>query len=100
MNNTISIKLKNFDCNFILEERENGDIMVQVPFIDTDENFEDCVEYNDVEIEKGKKEQVIRQFFEEDKLTIIRGGVAYNIETILFDECELPENVEPDALDG
>jgi|GEM_PF-6487820 len=90
MNNTISIRLKNFDCNFILKEKENGDIVIQVPFIDQDENFEDYVEYNDVEIEKGKKEQVIRQFFEEDTLTIIRGGVAYNIETILFDECELP----------
>jgi len=100
MNNTISIKMRNFECNFILEEMENGDIKVQVPYIDQDENCEDYVEHHEVEIEKGKKEQVVRQFFEEDNTTIIRGGVAYNIETILFDECELPKNIEPDIFDN
>lgn len=100
MNNTITIRLRNFDCDFILEEKENGDIVVQVPYVDQDEEGEDYVEHNEVEISKGKKEEMIRQFFEEDSSVIVRNGLAYNIETVLFDECELPESVEPGPLDN
>jgi len=103
MNNTITIRLRNYDCDFILEEKENGDIVVQVPYIVQGENFEDDIDYidfNDIEIKKGKKEQMVRQFFEEDSPIIVRNGLAYNIETVLFDKCELPESVEPGPLDN
>jgi len=29
-------------------------------------------------------------------MTIIRGGIAYNINSIIYDEIELPAFIEPD----
>jgi len=98
MNTIITVAMKGFNGDYILEEKENGDISVQVPYIDQDEENVDVLEHNIVDIPKGKKADVVRQFFKESSPTIIREGIAYNIDPILFDESDLPNYIAPDTI--
>jgi len=92
----LTIKTKQGD--FFLDDDKNGGIIVQVPYIDYDEYNNEYPNHFKVNIEKGKKADVISQFFFEHATTIVRSGRAYNLPSILFDECELPKYVKPDII--
>jgi len=98
MNNIISVAMKNLNGEYLLEEKEDGGLTVKAPCINQDEEDNDVIEHNIIEVEKGKKAEIVRQFFKENATTIIRGGVAFNLDSILFDESELPDFVEPDII--
>jgi len=99
MNKSINIKLRDFDSEYILEEIEDGNIVVMVPYIERDDEDEDVVKHNNIEFQKGDKADVIKQFFYEETTSIIRGGVVYNIYEIIFDESTLPHYIEPDVIE-
>jgi hypothetical protein len=95
--NTIKVKTGGLDSEYILEEKEGG-VSVKAPYLDREED-EEVVEYNVVDVEAGRKADFVRQFFAEDNLTLVRGGIAYNLDDILFDEAEVPEQIEPDNIE-
>jgi hypothetical protein len=60
---------------------------------------DDIIDYNEFDIPNGKKAETIRQFFKEEAVTIVRdNGRAFDIEDILTDEVEPPQNTEPDEI--
>jgi len=98
MNKSISITMGIFENEYILEEKSSGNIIVKAPYIAKDDEDQDVVEHNIIEIEKGFKADVVRQFFQEESTLIIRDGIAYNIDSILFDMVPLPSHVEADNI--
>ena len=98
MNKSITIKMSEFESEYILEEFDDGSIKVKVPYLDKDDEDVDVVKHNVVEVEKGDKAEVIKQYFYEEAPSITRAGVAYNIDEVIFDETELPPFIEPDII--
>ena len=96
-NNIISVKTGSFDSEYILEEQDNG-ILIKVPYLDQDEEGNEIIDHNIVEIANGTKASIIRQFFLEESTAIIRGGAAYSLDDILFDETAPPDQIEPDDI--
>jgi hypothetical protein len=95
--NTISIKMGNLDSEYILEEKENG-LTVKTPFLDEDGDGNEIISHNIIEIPKGQKADVVRQFFAQNNVTIICSGKAYNIDEIIFDEVTLPDQPLPQEI--
>lgn len=98
MNKSIAITLNNFENAYYLKEKKDGGITVRVPFIDKDDEGVTVLEHDVVEVEKGKKADVIKQFFEENSTTIVREKTAYNINSIIYDEISLPTSISPDII--
>jgi len=64
-----------------------------------DESGDETIEYSDVDIPNGQKADVVRQFFVEDCITIIREGKAFVIDEIIFDEVALPSVIQPQHIE-
>jgi len=90
MNNCITITLGNMFGDYTLEETPDGNITVSVPYLDHDDDGSESIETNIVQIEKGHKADVVREFFKEESISIMRNGTAYMLDSVLFDQSGLP----------
>ena len=71
-----------------------------VLFLDHDEFGNEVIDYNTVEIENGHKANVVRQFFDEHQISIVREGKPFVIDEVIFDEVSLPSRADPDVISG
>ena len=95
MKMAISQKTGDMEGYYILEQNKDGSLIVKVPYLKTDEEGNDFIEHNIVEA-NGHKADVIKQFFLEDSTTIIRDDTAYVLDEIIFDQVDLPKQIEPE----
>jgi len=58
----------------------------------------ESVDRNEFVIENGRKAHMICRFFDEENVSIVRDGIAYDIDDVLTDEVELPASIEPEDL--
>jgi len=98
MKKKINVRMGEFEGEYFLDAFDDGKIIVQVPYLDKDEEDEEVVRHNVVECEKGDKAEIIKQFFYEESPIIIRAGLTYNLDEIIFDETDLPPFIEPDEI--
>jgi len=99
MTNCITVKLGDFDSEYLLEEKKDGGIIVKAPYLFKDDENIDVIMHNIVEYKKSDKAEIIKQFFYEESPSIIRGGIAYNLAEIIFDEADLPPYIEQDEIE-
>jgi hypothetical protein len=83
---------------FVLEENGAEGLTVKVPYISEDDEGNSTIEHKEFKIEEGYKAKVIRQFFIEGISTIVRNQTAYNLESIILDEIDLPEQLYADII--
>jgi len=91
MKKTFSTAIGRHTSEYSLEETDDG-ISVSVPFIT------ETINSNSFDIPEGPKADFIQQFFAEENSTIIRGGIAYNIDDVLLDQVEIPDIITEDVI--
>ena len=94
MNYKIETSVGNYESAYFLEELDSG-ISVKIPYlcknsISSDEQ-ENIIKYNIVDVEEGKKANFIRMFFDHNSSIVTCGLDVFELEDILFDECEIPD---------
>ncbi|MDR0313062.1 MAG: hypothetical protein LBI14_05660 [Treponema sp.] len=97
MNTAILIHTEDSEVKYTLSEQDAG-ITVKMPFTDHDGNGNTFINYNIVEVENGHKANVVKQFFIENNINIIRDNKAYSLEGVLFDAVSLPLKLEPNQI--